>query len=71
MRNVQVFLLSTYSRVNVAITRAKCHLIILGSQQLMLSNDVWVNVLYHCLDDLMTAQNSAEHLQRLQMMQDL
>ncbi|KAI9010915.1 AAA domain-containing protein [Phycomyces nitens] len=40
--------IDNHPRVNVAISRAKRHLIILGSKSLMMMNELWSNVLWEC-----------------------
>lgn len=36
------------ARINVALTRAKRHLFILGKQELLINNHLWCNILNHC-----------------------
>lgn len=36
------------ARTNVALTRAKRHLFILGKQELLINNHLWCNIINHC-----------------------
>ncbi|KAI9275618.1 AAA domain-containing protein, partial [Phascolomyces articulosus] len=48
VRTTNSSFIDNYPRVNVAVTRARRHLIILGKQTLLLNNDLWGNIVMRC-----------------------
>ncbi|KAG0791661.1 hypothetical protein G6F21_004923 [Rhizopus arrhizus] len=57
-------------RINVALTRAKRHLIILGNRNLLLMNELWSKILWDCEENVMNHQTFASLLQNLQINDD-
>ncbi|KAI8148810.1 AAA domain-containing protein [Fennellomyces sp. T-0311] len=57
-------------RVNVALTRARRHLFILGKQSLLLANQLWSRIVMECQDDSLTGHDCARLLGKLQMTND-
>ncbi|KAG1576061.1 hypothetical protein G6F50_000527 [Rhizopus delemar] len=57
-------------RINVALTRAKRHLIILGNRNLLLMNELWSKIIWDCEENVMNHQTFASLLQNLQINDD-
>ncbi|CAO3626237.1 unnamed protein product [Cunninghamella blakesleeana] len=54
------------TRVNVALTRARRHLIILGNKNLLSNNETWSKILMECQGNIFTMQEFARHLASLE-----
>ncbi|KAI9499553.1 P-loop containing nucleoside triphosphate hydrolase protein [Zychaea mexicana] len=70
VRTTNSTFIDNYPRVNVALTRARRHLIILGKQNLLLGNNLWANIVMQCQDNSVTGHDCARLLKRLQHAKD-
>lgn len=82
VRTTESAFMQNEPRINVALTRAKRHLIILGDRHMLLMNDLWSKIIWDCegkrnymcvlcylrhLDQVMTHQSFLNLLQNLEI----